>query len=566
MFFKGRVSSRRFSPGASAARDSAGTPARRRIGWHLGVLVVACLSALPFLPAARAQDQSCNLNQSCEARARQACAGSTAAPALACPAAACKLRDDLDCGALAPKAAGEANRTAILECLTNEKCKCAHLMAGTFKLDKPLVVTKKQDNNLTGLTLFGEGAAQTTLRTPGDTCNAINWTRTNAPNAPSTIASLTVDLSACSKNDGAFAVLLNNTAGTKQQGVATATVRNVAIRGALGGSQGGGSAGGNEIADLGYRIPSGTSNGTGGIRVNNSRAQIECNVLTNVAFALELSNGAQVGDGSGSAIVNNRIVGAANVPGCTDAASCSQGRGIKLQACDDVPHAPLRDLAVSGNCASGYGGKTGGDRRFGDGSGLDLICGVQYSSFTCNEFDGNGSGAQYGLQVRGSTPLQNGSQFTQSVTSPSHHNRFANNRFSAGRNGGSLCRDCYDVHFIEDASEQDGAGSGGLSNGNLANGGGCSSTNCLFAGNRPCGVPPQAGFQLPAGASGVALGQSITLTAAGVRPSSAVTYSFHSLSGGADPSPVKVNAGGDCRLSSPLIVDAAKGFRAGVTY
>ena len=511
-----------------------------------------------------------------DARPNRLCRHSCPPPP-SCPAAC-----SAECKALAPvdnptkRLTDSAN---ILQCLQSTGCHCARLQAGTFEIDTPLAVTKNQNNDFIGLMLIGQGRGRTTLRAGAGSCSVVNWVRTNAPDAPSLISDLVIDLSACPKNSSEFAIALNNTAGSTAPGVATATVRNVTIRGSLA-NQGGGAAGGiavdsiprvvltnNQILDLGYRIASGTSNGTGGIRVNNSQAQIECNQMSNVSFALELSNGPQERDASGSTIANNRIVGASNVSGCIEGSTnnCSQGRGIKLQACGEVPFAPLRGLRVSGNCASQFGGRSGGDRSRGDGSGLDLVCGVQYGTFTDNVFESGSSGAQYGLQVRGSTPLLVNGQFVQSKTSPSHHNRFVNNRFSAGRNGSSLCTDCFDVQMIEDTSEQDGVGVRGLTNGNLANGGTCGS-NCRFAGNRPCGDPPQAAFALPGGASSVSLGQSITLTAAGVRSGSAVTYRFRNLSGGPDPQPARVNAVGGCRPSSPFVIDATKGFQAGSSY
>ena len=110
--------------------------------------------------------------------------------------------------------------------------------------------------------------------------------------------------------------------------------------------------------------------------------------------------------------------------------NCSQGRAIKLQACgaDDV--LPLKNLYVANNTARDFGGKRQSTLTE-DGSGLDLICGIQESTFFENRIDGSTSAAQYGLQLRNGFPPS----LPFSPKFVTQNNTFTRNYFRSGFGG-----------------------------------------------------------------------------------------------------------------------------------
>src|SRR5262245_23006542 len=333
----------------------------------LGPMLLAVLFvALALAPAATAQ--------SCESKARQQCSQLYPDLPLKC-GAPCPA----SCNGIEPKSARE-NRDNVLACLTDKNCKCAQLGTGVFPLSEPLFFKKTKENtpgeNLFDLKLYGSGsgAGGTVLKTTRG-CKVVEFNRASG----STIANLTVDISGCPSGDGDFAVTFNNAKG--------GTVRNVTVTGPQQlstTSNGGAAAGGifvvnspgsvvvdSKVANLGYSLGGGTSSGSAGIRIENSRALVECNAVSDVAFGIQASNflpddgKMPDNDSSQTAIRFNSIDGAESVDTCSG--ECSQGRAIKFQACDiKATYRPLRDLAVIGNCAAGFGGRGGNNN--GNGS------------------------------------------------------------------------------------------------------------------------------------------------------------------------------------------------------
>ena len=174
-----------------------------------------------------------------------------------------------------------------------------------------------------------------------------------------------------------------------------------------------------------------------GLRIEASGSTlVNSNVVFHVSFALVISNGTvaqgYTGDSSFSTITSNIFTGAAgiNCPGC------HSGRSIKMIACAFDPIPPMRYLTVTNNTGSNWGGP---DQAGVSPSGIDLHCGVQYSTFTGNNFVG-GPQSSYGLEIR--------SSFMSNQVA-SHHNVFNNNTFAAGP-----CSGCFDVFFTGDGPDQ----------------------------------------------------------------------------------------------------------------
>jgi hypothetical protein len=225
---------------------------------------------------------------------------------------------------------------------------------------------------------------------------------------------------------------------------------------------------GNAIRDLGYlrglnlALQPGGSSAVTAIQVANSGDScIAGNRIERVAFGIQVVNDVANGSGDGSRtqVVGNAIEGASNLVGCT---SCAAGRVIKLQACRNgaggKDPSPLQDLSVRSNKACQFGGNRLNGGLNQEGSGLDLICGVQFGKFRNNILDGSASAALFALQLR--------SQFVDYTTNPptvvlgyadattTHHNLFVNNQFFAGTRGNPCTSDCKDVKINAEAPDQ----------------------------------------------------------------------------------------------------------------
>jgi hypothetical protein len=182
---------------------------------------------------------------------------------------------------------------------------------------------------------------------------------------------------------------------------------------------------------------------------------------------------------------------------------------LKIQACGVGDELPLRNLTVTNNTGSNWGGPNQGSVV---PSGLDLICGVQYGTFTGNNFTGD-SMSSYGLEIRSSF---------QSPQNASHHNVFNNNTFFAGG-----CNGCKDVFFEDDGPDQgSGTISGIPSIGRAVHGTNTYNTTG-YRVNRGCSQFAHAWWDYPAGQTFVNRGQSITVGAAGIRPDSAYTVTLN---------------------------------------
>lgn len=458
------------------------------------------------------------------------------------------------CDALTPSGGDDA--PAINACLANTGR--ATLAAGTFSLSQPIVFPR-----LPGVQLRGAGNTATVLK-PEYTCGQssafvangqykpiIDVTR--APN--SVLRDFRLNLMNLRRDcglRGAYAVFINKSDGVQ--------VLNLRIKGSQfgtpeytsGWANGGGvevtnSASvllrGNEIRDLGFTVEvGGQSAGANGIAIENSAsARVESNIVERVAFPLSISNFSPAfgftGDASGTTATGNTLVGAANI-NCPE---CSGGRGIKLQACGRGDELPLRSLVVRNNEARDFGGSNG---RQG-GSGLDLVCGVQYGTFESNRVLG-ASTAEFGLQVRSSF---------ESPVNPSHHNKVDFNTFLSGRGQPGCDSSCADVNFNADGPDQNGV--------RRRFAGTNSARNIRFEGDRGCNDFSHAFFEYPAGQSFVNRGQSLLLAAAGTRPSTATTFRFKRMDGTQVAAFVSQSANGNCVVNQQLFPISAGQFAPG---
>jgi hypothetical protein len=268
----------------------------------------------------------------------------------------------------------------------------------------------------------------------------------------------------------------------------------------------------NIIKDLGYiQGSNGGGPGASGIQIENSlQVSVQNNSITRVSFGIEIVNkspqGGFTGDSSYTTVSGNSIIGAANI-GCP---SCSGGRALKIIACSSLgDELPLRYLTVTNNIASNWGGPNQGSVS---PSGLDLHCGIEYSTFTGNNFTGDNK-ASYALQIRSSF---------NSPQRATHHNVFNNNTFSVAG-----CSGCYDVKFNDDGPDQGSGGSSGTpSIGRVVHGTNTYVSTAPSSTYRGCSQFAHAWWDYPPGQNFVYRGQSITLAASGIRPSLFLTVTF----------------------------------------
>jgi len=444
------------------------------------------------------------------------------------------------CRALKPAGEGLDDAATINDCLRNRGI--AKLKAGTFLLAAPIVFPRdKAEAPVSGVRLLGKSKDATRLvvqsacskpwpfvndTPPGQHQPIIQIVR--SPQAE--VHKLEIDVTNLRQDCGTlsnYMIVVNKSPGS--------TVSGVRIKGSAYGSgaaytSGGANGGGilvvnaagaivtdNEIKDVGFTFENGSaSGGYAGIEVQNSaNSVVQNNQLERVAFGIVISNNSPsigyTGDSSGTTVTDNTIVGAANIR-CPN---CSQGRGIKLQACGAGDELPLRGMTVSRNVVTEFGGHN----SIIGGSGLDLVCGVQYSTFEQNRIIGAAT-AEFGLQVRSSV-------FEQPSTT--YHNTIQFNTFASGR-GSPECRDaCVDVNFTYDGPDQIGITR------SRPDGAGNNTANSFRAEtNRGCGGYSHAYFLYLDGREYVRQGERILLTAVGVRPGSTVTFRLRRAEDGTD--------------------------------
>jgi hypothetical protein len=437
-----------------------------------------------------------------------------------------------NCKKLTPAGQGLDDAARINDCLQRKGF--AKLKGGTFLLYSPLIFPRNTPEvKVSGITLTGRGKDATKLvvqsqcptpfpvftdSQPGQYQSVIQAIK--SPEA--TISNLELDVTNLRQDCGYYGnsvVLINKSRASKVTGVR--------IKGSPFGATGsvyttgGANSGGilivnseasivtdNEITDIGFTVENGgLSAGNSGIHIASSGDSLVANNrLEHVAFGIILSNGSPgegyLGDSSGTTVENNTIIGAANV----HCPNCSQGRGIKLQACSTGQEPPLTNLKVTNNQATEFGGH----QTTKGGSGLDLVCGVQNSLFENNRFVGAPT-AEFALQIR--------SSYFEVPPNPSFHNKFQFNTFISGR-GSSFCRDdCVDVNFTHDGPDQIGLRRNGenFKGNNTA-------TSFRAETDRGCDNYAHPYFLYLDGREFVRHGEQILLTALGVRPGSQITF------------------------------------------
>ncbi|WP_163999725.1 hypothetical protein [Pyxidicoccus caerfyrddinensis] len=464
-------------------------------------------------------------------------------------------RAQQSCDALTPSGGDDA--PTLNACLANTGR--ATLGEGVFRLSRPLVFPRAP-----GVRLSGAGAS-TVLR-PTYTCGQSSpfvlsgqyqpiITVTRAPGAVLRDFRLNLqELRRDCGHKGAYAIMVDKSDDVQ--------VLNLRLRGSQfgapdytsGWANGGGlqftnSARGlirgNDIRDVGFTADPGTASaGKNGIAIENSAStRIDSNVVERVSFQVSVSNFSPAfgftGDSSGTSVTGNTLVGAANI-NCPD---CSPGRAIKLQACgrtDVQDELPLRNLVVRNNDARDFGGANGQQ----GGSGLDLVCGVQYGTFENNRLIGAGT-AEFAGQVRSSF---------QSLVNPSHHNTLNFNTFTSGRGRPGCDGSCVDVNFNVDAPDQIGLRRG-VAGTNVA--------NSFRPGSSSCGDYSHAFFNYPAGQVFVNRGQNLLLAAAGMRPGSSTVFRFKRQDGSQVAAFTSQSANGNCVVNEQLFGINAAQFAPG---
>lgn len=481
-----------------------------------------------------------------------------------------------NCASLAPTndQTGRMDWTNINSCL-NSSTHSARLTIGSFYIDRPIIFPRF----ITGTVLQGAGNSDSgTVITPVYACgrpcpdpNPKNCFVLNNQYQPVVLA-----LNAANSKVSNFKLDLKNITrtcgvlggfGVTVQASNKVEVSSLRISGSSYGdptfNTGGATTGGinvinsrgclitgNVIANVDFMFEiGGTSASHSGIRIDNSASTtVQNNTIRRVAFGIEVSNqsasAGYSGDSSGTTVTGNTVVGAGNI----NCPNCSQGRAIKLQACGDSTILPMRNLTVRNNTASEFGGSNGAI----GGSGLDLICGVQYSTFESNTFTGAPT-ANYGLQIRSSL------DGISSAPTVSHHNTINSNTFYSGSGQVGCTSNCVDVNFTPDGPDQIGvrrrfAGSNTF-RGTPRDGG----------TYHDCGDYGHAFYNYPAGQTFINRGQSLTLAAAGVRKSGAVIFRFKRASDGFQVATyTSPAANGSCVLNQQLFVISASQFAPGL--
>lgn len=435
-----------------------------------------------------------------------------------------------NCKRLEPAGAGQDDAARINQCLATKGR--AKLTAGTFLLAGPIVFPGGKATEVEGVVLVGKGMDATRLvpqsdcqnhwpfvgqTTPGQYQPVVQVVRSPA----AVVRGVEIDLVNMRRDcgyGGNVALVVNRSPGSQvsqvrvkgsRYGGADYTSGGVHWGGVLVVNSENGAVTDNEMTDIGYvKEVNGGSVGFEAININSSaNAIVQNNRITRVSFGVEVVNGSPsfgyTGNSSGTVVANNTIIGAANI-NCPE---CSQGRGIKLQACGVGDESPLDNLTVRDNDATEFGGANGVQA----GSGLDLVCGVRYGLFERNRVLGAAT-AEFGLQIRSSF---------LSPANPTHHNRFNANLFASGR-GQPGCNDqCSDVVFTPDGPDQIGI---------QRNGAGRLGTNSAatfrYATDRGCSEFSHAFVNYLDGRGYVRQGEPVVLAAASVRPNATVTFRF----------------------------------------
>jgi hypothetical protein len=476
-----------------------------------------------------------------------------------------------NCKGLTPAGNGQDDAAAINDCLQRKGL--AKLAAGTFLLYSPIVFPRTSlDAPVSGARLIGKGKDATKLvlqsecnkrwplleaQTPGQYQPAIQIVK--SPEA--LVTRLELDLTNLRQDCGSYGNYMISVSKSPKTQVSEVRIKGsqYGLSGATYTTGGANSGGiivvnaddsiitGNEIKDLGFTFENGSlSAGNSGISIASSaNAQVINNKIERVAFGIVVSNGSTregyYGDSSGTVVTGNTVIGAANI----NCQNCSQGRGIKLQACGDGSELPLNRLTISNNDVKEFGGHLS---TIG-GSGLDLVCGVQNSTFENNRFAG-ASTAEFGLQIRGSF---------LSPPSPSYHNKFSGNLFSSGRGQVNCGLACVDVNFTYDGADQIGIRRNG------ANKMGNNLVGSFFAEtDRGCDDYSHPYFLYLDGRDFVRQGERVLLTALGVRPNSQVTFKFKRAEDGTEVLTYKsASVNRYCIMNQEYIsIEAAK-FAAG---
>jgi hypothetical protein len=477
-----------------------------------------------------------------------------------------------NCDMLTPVGGFGDDAIQINNCLTTSGH--ATLLGYTFNIYQPIRFPTKTSN----ISLTGAGSSSTKIVTQF-TCGAstpfVDYTVTPAAYQPviqvtkvtnATLNGFTLNLASLRKDCGYksnFAIVVDKSPGTQ--------VTSLKINGSqygqpdytTGWSNGGGILFSNSgssatrqsvissnfIKDIAFTVETGGQTvGREALALDNSggssdsiRTLVQNNTILRAAFGIEIVNKSPsigyTGDSSYTTVSGNSITGSAGI-GCPD---CAGGRALKFQACGVGDELPIRYPIVTNNIATLWGGQ----QALVSPSGMDLSCGVQYGTFSANNFNAGNATASYGLQIRGSF---------MSPQNASHHNVFTNNTFFAG----GCSNGCFDVFFNDDGSDQSSGTTSGLPSigRHYADGGNNTFGTMGDAGGyHGCSEFAHAWWQYPGTQTFINRGQSLPVSAAGIRPDSTktVTFDFYNPLGVLVKTMTYTGGNGNCVMNQQLI-------------
>jgi hypothetical protein len=434
------------------------------------------------------------------------------------------------CTPVAPDPNGN-NAAAIELAIAASPSRCVTLQANTvYPLERPIVIT-----GVTGTDprpqIIGQGASTVLLPTltngsdpdwvsSGRYKNVIkvnNQNKTTLKNFKIDMVNLRRDWAGGPRIKGNYAVLFDASGGSTMDGVTIAGSR-IDVAGY---TSGGTTAGGvkvngsanvqilnSTITDIGYlddTAPTFQGAEHAGIQLANSaNALVQNNTIIRVGFGILVTNFTGTTKSSDYArVLSNTIYGSGSIRNCAD---CSINRAIKFSSVAPGSSFPIYGAEVRYNNASDLTGSGGFSAPAYGGTGLLLENDVVKGVFTDNRFDGTAY-LDDGCKIA-SSPQTDGS-----AEDPTYHNTFDRNYFRGGR---------HDLSFAKDGPNQIGLYHSQYGTNDVR------SATVRFEGayDQGCNAYAHAWWAYPAGQTYVNRGQTLSLSADGIRNGTQVTFKF----------------------------------------
>lgn len=263
----------------------------------------------------------------------------------------------------------------------------------------------------------------------------------------------------------------------------------------------------NTITDIGYlddTAPTFLGAANGGIQIANSpNALVQYNNITRVGFGILVTNFTGTKSSDYARVLNNTIYGSGSIRNCAD---CSINRAIKISSVVAGSSFPIYGVEVRNNNASDLTGSGGFSAPGIGGTGLMLENDVVNGIFTDNRFDGTAY-LDDGCKIA-SSPMTDGSG-----EDPTYHNTFDRNYFRGGN---------YDLNFAKDGPNQIGLYHHQFGTNNVR----AAKVNVEEAHDQGCNSYAHAWWTYPVGQTFVNRGQTLSLSADGIRNGTQVTFKF----------------------------------------